>query len=116
MGCEICKGINSNLCPVCGHVPEMIECPVCAGQGVVSWWAVDRRTGNEREVLKVTYACLPATEALAEQQGKWYYQGYTEKCETCDGTGEVEYERHPEDFYDEDAYMEARYERKNASL
>ncbi|MDD5950591.1 MAG: hypothetical protein PUC53_01790 [Bacteroidales bacterium] len=114
--CDVCKGINSHLCPICGKEPDMVECPECAGKGAIAWWAIDRRTGDELEVSEATYACLPPTERLAETKGEWYYQGEVEKCENCDGTGEVVDDRGPEDFFDEDAYMEARYERNYARL
>lgn len=33
MACEICKGINSHLCPVCGDQSDAVKCDNCGGEG-----------------------------------------------------------------------------------
>lgn len=106
MACSVCMGINSDRCPVCGHEPSFVECPDCTGKGYVVWWAVDIRTGNEVEVNETTWNCLPATPEMAERLNQHYYQGDREECETCEGSGEVEYDPDFDDYFDEDEYME----------
>lgn len=110
MACDVCLGINSHRCPVCGHDPEMKECQDCGGKGYLSWWAVRVEDGEEIEVRESTWYCLPPTKELAVAMRQKYYQGEREMCGTCDGAGEIEVEDEGP-YYDEDEYRERQYRR-----
>lgn len=114
MACEVCMGINSSSCPVCGHEPEMIDCPDCKGTGHSEYWAVKVEDGEEIEVTETTWSCLPPTRAIALRMRQHYYQGPREVCQRCYGEGVIEDDRIVDDYFDEDAYMERRYERNYA--
>lgn len=99
--CEVCRGTNSHLCPICGDwsEPAYEECQECHGTGVGSYWAFDRRTQEEVKVTPTTYTLLPATEIEAITKNSWYYRSGTEPCEHCKGNGYVEAdETDPDDY------------------
>ena len=87
--CEICMGINSHLCPVCGEQLDKVYCPECRGTGYTKCFAISVRSGKEIEVMPETYMALPEDEDAARTIGKMYYQSYAEECRFCGGTGEV---------------------------
>lgn len=85
--CDVCQGINSHMCPVCGESEPDIICQECNGTGAESYWAIDRRNGNEVEVNATAYMLLPDTQNLAESARSWYYKRGIEPCGHCNGTG-----------------------------
>lgn len=87
--CEICKGINPHLCPVCGESMDKITCPSCRGLGYKKCWAVSVNTGKELEVTAETFLSLPRSENEAISLGKKYYQLDADDCALCGGTGDV---------------------------
>ena len=74
--CAVCHGIPG--CPCCTPEPDMIQCPECNGVGVVYY----DEDGNS--VTKTQYDALPEDA-----------RGF-DKCEKCDGEGEIEYEYEPD--------------------
>ena len=89
MYCDLCMGINSDKCPNCGREPICVPCPDCNGSGVVAYWAMHRKTGEETQVTAEAWECIPATAAEAYAKNENYYRLEAEKCETCNGTGEI---------------------------
>ena len=87
--CDVCLGINSHLCPVCGDQLDKVHCPECRGLGLKKCFAISIRTGKELEVTAETYMALPESEDIARIDGKKYYQSDAEECSFCGGTGEV---------------------------
>jgi hypothetical protein len=87
--CDVCLGINSHLCPVCGDQLDKVYCPECRGLGYRKCYAVSVKTGKDIEVTAETYMCLPADEYSARAAGRNYYRSDAEECEFCGGTGEV---------------------------
>jgi predicted RecA/RadA family phage recombinase len=87
--CEICKGINPHLCPVCGESMDKISCPSCRGLGYKKCWAISVNTGKELEVTAETFLSLPRSENEAISLGKKYYQLDADDCALCGGTGDV---------------------------
>lgn len=112
MACEVCMGINSDRCPICGKEPEMKTCPDCDGTGYSTYWAIDIRTDEEVEVTPLVWSILPETKEEAESKRQNFIKSECEECQRCGGTGEVEDEDGPYDYFDEDAAMERYYERK----
>ena len=102
--CDVCMGINSRNCPVCGREPEMTECPECGGTGG-QHWAVSVETGEEMEVTPTTWSVLPETPEVARARRFRWYRGYFEKCRVCGGEGVLEqdedYGPDPDDLYEE---------------
>lgn len=93
MACDVCMGINSHLCPVCGSEPEVVTCDRCNGEGMI-YYAYDLRTGDSYEVTPATYAALPDTEELAEHLNQHVCKDCCEKCDVCHGEGELEQEEY----------------------
>ena len=87
--CEICMGINSHLCPVCGDQLDKVYCPECGGTGSKRFWAMPLRTGKEIEVTMETYMTLPEDKIEALRRNEHYYQYDSEECDFCGGRGEV---------------------------
>lgn len=87
--CEVCKGINSHNCPICGDQWEMCKCPKCEGSGCKRYWAMSLRSGEEVEVTMETYMTLPETEMEARSKNQHYYKYDTEECDFCGGAGDV---------------------------
>lgn len=87
--CEVCMGINSQSCPICGDQREMCQCPECKGSGSKRYWAMSLRTGEEVEVTMETYVSLPKDEMEARSKNQHYCQYDTEECDFCGGVGEV---------------------------
>jgi RecJ-like exonuclease len=67
---------------------ERVECPLCGGKGG-SWWALNVDTNVCVEVNETTYRLLPKNEK-GLKDGEHYIQCEFEKCERCEGTGEIE--------------------------
>ncbi len=103
MACEVCLGINSDRCPVCGREPRMKECPVCGGKGG-AYWAQSVESDDEMEVTPTAYDLLPETRKSAVMMRYRWFKGCFEPCMTCGGTGEVEADEDfgpdPDDYYD----------------
>lgn len=112
MACDICMGINSHLCPVCGDHHREIECPECGGE----CWVYEAFDVISRRSIRVSaeeYEKLLDTELEALQQSRNLCKGDIERCSQCNGDGY--YCPDPEDYFDEDAYMESRYERMHGN-
>ncbi|MBQ3023268.1 MAG: hypothetical protein IJD91_08120 [Clostridia bacterium] len=87
MYCDVCMGINSHKCPVCGEQPRQIECPTCGGSGAVAYWAMNLETEEETTVTFEAWSCIPETAEEARSRGQKWHRLEMEKCEECDGTG-----------------------------
>ena len=109
MACEICKGINSHLCPVCGDQSDAVKCDNCGGEGWL-YYAYNIENGEIFRVSCDEYEELPDDEDKAYESSRKLCKGNIERCSKCNGEGE--YVTDPEDYFDEDAYMERYYERK----
>lgn len=100
--------ISNGNCPIgssySGSAPwdecdvPMCECPDCEGSGIECYYKVDLELEDCEECSAEEYRLLP-TEAEAEASGARYCKGETDKCWTCDGTGEVidDYEPDPDE-------------------
>lgn len=111
MACDVCMGINSKDCPVCGKERAMVKCPECGGEGYVEYYAVNLDTGDEIEVKPFAWRALPGSEDKARHLGQRYVRGFREKCRRCGGTGTVE-EDEDQGGVDDDYAMDRYYERK----
>lgn len=109
--CDICHGINSHLCPVCGDSPTYKTCDKCSGEGWL-YYAFNFVTNQSIRVKPEEYDELFDDEKAARSRGCQLCKGEIEKCPDCEGEGEVEDISDPEDYFDEDAAMERYYERK----
>lgn len=81
MACDVCLGINSQRCPVCGTTPVRIVCPECDGYGVmncIAWYSDGRGSELEVEVSPAQYVSLPE-----------HMKGEADECPVCNGRGEV---------------------------
>lgn len=87
--CDVCLGINSHLCPVCGDQLDKVCCPECRGLGLKKCFAISIKTGKELEVTAETYMGLPENEDVARVMGRHYYRSDAEDCSFCGGVGEV---------------------------
>ncbi len=87
--CAVCEGYNSLDCPCCGKDRSMICCPDCKGTGTL-YYALDIRSNNSVQVTPNAYSLLPNTEDEAFAQGKRYCKWSIEKCDRCNGTGQIE--------------------------
>lgn len=94
MSCDVCRGTNSSVCPVCGDHWETVTCPKCDGLGLGRCWAMDMRGNAEIEVTAGTYLALPEDMLEAKAAGKHYYRLDAEECELCNGHGEVREDRY----------------------
>lgn len=88
MACDVCLGINSDRCPVCGKEPQYEECPDCKGEGTI-YIAYHINGVDETRVTALAYACLPATEEEARYLKKNWYQGEDFRCTKCWGEGKI---------------------------
>ena len=90
MSCDVCMGINSSRCPVCGaDEGNEMECPNCYGTGAVNCWAVSVETGEPKFVTPLTWAALPWTKREALAKGCRYYKDEADDCPLCNGSGTV---------------------------
>ena len=63
-------------------------CPLCDGRPN-KYWAYNIKEDRCVEVNETTYKLLPKTEEQALKKRQKYCQWEVEKCEHCDGKGEV---------------------------
>lgn len=87
MSCDVCKGINSSRCPVCGTGEREDECPHCNGTGVDECWAVCVDTGEKVKVTSLAWITLPWFREEAVAKGKRQFRGMATDCPYCDGSG-----------------------------
>lgn len=109
--CDICKGINSHLCPVCGDQSESDTCPECGGECWI-YEAYNIESGESFRVSAAEYDELLDDEDAALAAHRNLCKGDINRCPTCEGDGYVTKLDDPDDYFDEDAYMERYYERK----
>lgn len=112
MACDICMGINSHLCPVCGDQNDSVQCDNCGGEGWL-YFAYNIETKESFRVSCAEYDELPDEEDDALAANRKLCKGDIERCSQCNGDGY--YCPDPEDYFDEDAYMESRYERMHGN-
>lgn len=114
MVCDVCMGINSDRCPVCGKEPAMKTCPDCNGEGWF-YYAFNIENGESFLVSREEYENLPDDEERAAAMSLRLCKGEIERCDTCDGEGEVEDDSddEPDDCFEEDRYMEMLYEKEH---
>ena len=91
MSCDVCMGINSSRCPVCGtDESNEMECPNCHGTGAVNCWGISVETGKPISVTPLAWLMLPWTKEDALAAGYRYFQGEADDCPLCHGTGSVQ--------------------------
>lgn len=112
MACDVCMGINSELCPICGRPGYEFEdsCPECDGTGCLERYAVNIETGEEVEVTETAWDLLPASMDAALARRQRYIRGYREVCTRCGGSGVIDRRDECDDFDEEEA-MERYYKR-----
>lgn len=68
-----------------------VECPLCRGAGY-RYYAYSLRSGEEVEVTRHTLACLPKSEAEAENLNEHYCRADDpiRICPLCDGNETVD--------------------------
>jgi|LSQX01.2.fsa_nt_gb hypothetical protein len=106
--CELCHGINSHDCPICGDHHREIECPECGGE----CWVYEAFDVISRRSIRVSaeeYEKLLDTELEALQQSRNLCKGDMHRCPRCDGYGYVIPD--PDDYFDELA-AEEKYREK----
>lgn len=89
MWCDVCMGINTRRCPVCGTEPEKITCPNCGGFGLVNCTAVKVDSEDAIDVSAETYLNLPFDESEAMLWEQQLYRGNADICPVCRGQGKV---------------------------
>ena len=89
MACEVCMGINSRNCPVCGEEPQWMQCPDCGGYGVTECTAYNIVTGEEVDVTPTAYVMLPDDEDIARHKRQNYCKGEYCRCSLCGGEGVI---------------------------
>lgn len=95
---------NDSMAPWNEVTPEKYDCPVCNGCGRI--YVAYNIDGDYERVTEAAYRALPDTRGLAEQTGKKWYKGYSERCECCNGTGVVYDEPDSPDDFAEDMLMD----------
>lgn len=89
MACEVCMGINSRNCPVCGEKPQWMQCPGCGGYGVTECTAYNIVTGEKVDVTPTAYVMLPDDEDIARYKRQNYCKGEYSRCSLCGGEGVI---------------------------
>lgn len=81
--------------------PRMRTCTACNGMGYY-YYALDINTGCTIETTQMAYSILPDNEVEAMSGGYRHCKFDIEKCEVCDGEGEVvdDFEPDYEDDYE----------------
>lgn len=88
MSCAVCRGYDSQNCPVCSEPVEVVTCQECGGTGLNQRLAFNIRTRLFVEVTPLTWQMLPSSEERAEAMG-WNYCRAEDDCPYCKGFGEV---------------------------
>lgn len=88
MACDVCMGINSHNCPVCGK-NDWITCPTCKGYGIVNCTAYDIHRDKVISVTAATYYALPDNEVQALADDKNFCKDDAEVCPECGGDCKV---------------------------
>lgn len=78
------------------------ECPYCCGRGFF-FGAENIVTGEQKSCKEITYNMLPDTMDEAESKGQKWIK-WKDECPECCGTGTVEEEVLPSEYYMERAY------------
>lgn len=89
MACDVCMGINSMKCPVCGPQPQKMQCPECGGYGMTDCTAWNIQTGEMVDVTQTTFIMLPEDENIARHKRQNYCKGDYCTCMMCGGEGVI---------------------------
>lgn len=89
MACDVCKGINTKDCPVCGTPPRWMECPECGGYGMTDCTAWNIMTEEVVDVTPTAFMMLPDTEEEARRKRQNYCKNDCGECQLCGGKGRI---------------------------
>lgn len=87
--CDVCRGKNSQFCPICGHPPVKKTCPKCDGYGLVDCTAYDIPSNKLVSITAQEYIDLPEEEEQALLWGLSQCRGDAVVCPCCLGKGKV---------------------------
>lgn len=68
---------------------RMRRCQCCDGQGFF-YWIADVKTGEEQTTTERAYKMYPASLEQAIKRRTRFYRVEMERCEVCEGEGQVE--------------------------